>query len=213
MPIEDEGKQNSSTVSGDAEHAKKRLKSETDAASRNFGEAKEAVSDKASSIGSEMKDEAMARGDEMKHQASEGLGEFAEALRDASDKLSSKQPGAITDLIGQAASGLEALSRSLERKSSGEMLDEVRNFGRRNPGGFIAGSVLAGFALGRFAGSSGKRATDSGPGRGYGMPADTTSRNTGATSGVRSEMGAGGVSRDDERFGRPGHDTEGGTMP
>jgi hypothetical protein len=211
MPIDDEGKQNSSTMSGDAEQAKARLRSETDAASRTIGEAREPVSRKASAIGSEMKDEAMARGDEMKHQATEGLGEFAEALRDASSKLSSKQPGAVTDLIGQAASGLEALSRSLERKSSGEMLEEVRNFGRRNPTGFIAGSVLAGFALCRFAGSSGSRAARSESASRYG--ADSTSPSAGTVPGGRNEMGASGVSRDDERFGRPGHDTQGGATP
>lgn len=89
--------------------------------------------------------------DEMKNEAAAGLAAFSEALKAASSDLSGKNIGFAGDMVAQAADGLENLARSLEGRSSGEMLEAIRSFGRQNPVGFIAGSVLAGFALGRVA--------------------------------------------------------------
>ena len=50
----------------------------------------------------------------------------------------------------QAADGLESLSRNLADKDPGDLLNAVRDFGRRNPAAFIGGAVLVGVALGRF---------------------------------------------------------------
>jgi hypothetical protein len=57
-------------------------------------------------------------------------------------------------VVKQAADGLEQISRTVSEKRPEELLDAVREFGRRNPTAFIAGSVLLGVALGRFARSS-----------------------------------------------------------
>ncbi|MGN6548638.1 MAG: hypothetical protein ACTHJ3_01905 [Pararhizobium sp.] len=131
-----------------------RMKDEMGAASDAARHGAESLREEAVHAASRMKEEAAARGEHMRDQASEGVGRFAEALREASDELSEKQPGLVADLLGQAAGGLEAFSRSFESKSSGEMIDGIRSFGRHNPMAFIAGSVLAGFAVGRLAGSS-----------------------------------------------------------
>jgi hypothetical protein len=56
--------------------------------------------------------------------------------------------------VGQAADGLERLSLSLADKRPEELLDGVRDFGRKHPLAFIAGGVLVGVALGRFVRSS-----------------------------------------------------------
>ena len=79
---------------------------------------------------------------------------FADAVRTAGDELAEKEPGQVSDLVRRAAEGLEHFSDALGRKSSGEMIASVRDFGRQNPIGFLAGSMLAGFALARFASSS-----------------------------------------------------------
>lgn len=141
-------------ASEDAERAGARMKAEMGAASDAAGRGAEGVRQATADAASRMKEEATARGEQFKDQASEGISHFADALRQASDDLSSKQPGFVADLLGKAAGGLEDFSRSVGDTSSGEMLDGVRNFGRRNPMAFIAGSVLAGFAVGRLAGSS-----------------------------------------------------------
>ena len=124
-----------------------RVKKEKAEAKRLTGEA---WSDAASAA----QHEAEAQGDRLKDETSGELDAFASAIRAASDKLSEKQPGMVADLMDQAAGGLQGMSQALQRNSSGEIVDAIRDFGRSNPMAFIAGSVLTGFALGRFAGSS-----------------------------------------------------------
>jgi uncharacterized protein YukE len=89
-----------------------------------------------------------------KQAASQTLGEFANAIRKAGDELAQHDQSMAGRVVKQAANGLETLSRSVTDKRPEELLDAVRNFGRQNPGAFIAGSVLLGIALGRFAKSS-----------------------------------------------------------
>ena len=142
------------TPAGEAQRAAGRAKEEAREAKRLAGDAREEIKEKGAEAGDWLKHEAEERGEEYKEQAANGLQSFADAVRAAGDQLRREQPGPAGDMVGQAASGLEALSRGLHRRSTGEMLDSLRDFGRRNPAGFIAGSVLAGFAVGRFAGSS-----------------------------------------------------------
>jgi len=87
----------------------------------------------------------------MSHEAAAGLGAFSDALRTASEQLSGQQQSLAGDVVSQAAGGLEQLARWLDGRSPREMIDGMRSFGRQNPAAFAAGSVLAGFALGRLA--------------------------------------------------------------
>src|SRR5690606_25560123 len=105
----------------------------------------------AGKLASEAERAAFDQADKAKAATSSHIHDFAGALKAASDELAKNQAGPAAELISHAASGLETLSRSIDGKSSGEMLDTVRRFGRDNPLGFIAGSLLAGFALGRVA--------------------------------------------------------------
>lgn len=86
--------------------------------------------------------------------ATKTLGDFAGAIRRAGDELSQNDHSPAARLVGQAADGLERLSLSLADKQPEELLDAVRDFGRRHPMAFIAGGVLVGVALGRFVRSS-----------------------------------------------------------
>jgi hypothetical protein len=131
-----------------------RLGEETSTASRLAHEGRDALKRTADEVSSRARAEAEARGEDLKERTTEGLDVFAQAVRTAGDELARTQPGPISDLVTQAARGLEGFSKSLRGSSTGDMLEEIRKFGRHNPGAFIAGSVLAGFALGRFAGSS-----------------------------------------------------------
>ena len=137
----------------------------------SFGAAKRAISEaateasqsalrEAKTLGSEAQQVAEEQADKVKDSAASHMDAFADALRAASDQLSRNQSGPASEMVAHAASGLESLSRCLHGKSTGEMIDTVRQFGRSNPIGFLAGSVLAGLALGRFAaaGSSGAAA-------------------------------------------------------
>lgn len=92
------------------------------------------------------------RGEAQKHTetATKTLGDFASAIRRAGDELSQADQSPAARLVGQAADGLERLSLSLADKQPEDLLDAVRDFGRRHPMAFIAGGVLVGVALGRF---------------------------------------------------------------
>lgn len=79
---------------------------------------------------------------------------FADAVRTAGKELGDKEPGQVSAFVCKAAEGLESFSDALGRKSPREMINTVRDFGRENPVGFLAGSMLVGFALARFAGST-----------------------------------------------------------
>jgi len=101
------------------------------------------------------KDRATNALEQQKGAASETLGDFANAIRKAGDELAQSDQTMIGRVVRQAADSLESLARSVSDKRPEELIDTVRDFGRRNPTAFIAGSVLVGVALGRFLQSSG----------------------------------------------------------
>lgn len=118
---------------------------------RTARETADTLRSKASELGVEAKHEAGKQAEEAQHRTSESLHSFAEAIRSAGEELRKKDEGAAARLLGEAAGGLEQLSDALGHKQLEDIVNDVRDFGRRNPGAFIAGSVLMGMALGRFA--------------------------------------------------------------
>lgn len=57
-------------------------------------------------------------------------------------------------VIDVVAKGVADLSEGLRSRNLGSVLTDVQGFARRNPGAFIAGAAIAGFALARFTRSS-----------------------------------------------------------
>lgn len=132
-------------------HTDKQSHADKDAMSRTASDISSKVADEASALGHKAQHAAEDQADMAKESAASHMHAFADALRTASDELGKKQSGPAAEMVSSAAAGLEGFSRSLHGKSTGEMVDKVRQFGRENPMGFLAGSVLAGFALARFA--------------------------------------------------------------
>lgn len=128
-----------------------RLGQEGQALSGTVARAGETVGAGAQALGEQASERIGAEVEGAAKEAVAGLSAFSDALKAASSELSGKQLGFAGDVVQQAAGGLETLARSLEDRSPAEMLDGIRAFGRQNPVGFIAGSILAGFALGRVA--------------------------------------------------------------
>jgi hypothetical protein len=85
---------------------------------------------------------------------SANMAAFGGALRAASEHLANSDQRKASKFVLDAAGGLERLASSLKDKPFEEVLGEVRSFGRDNSPALIAGSVLAGLALGRFLKSS-----------------------------------------------------------
>lgn len=146
------------SAGADADAARERIRQEQEAAGHQFEKGREKFKEQAASMAHDAKEEVRERGEALKGQAADGLKIFADAVRSARDELDKKEMGPISGLVGQAAEGLESLSRSMQNASAGTMVESVRDFGRRNPVSFIAASVLAGIAIGRFAGASADRA-------------------------------------------------------
>ena len=128
-----------------------RLKVEQAEAQSKLSDASDAVRQEAKQVGAQAQEMAGEQAEKVKEAAASHLDVFADALRAASDELGKSQSGPAAEMVSSAASGLEGLTRSLHGQSTGEMIETVRRFGRENPVGFLAGSVLAGLALGRFA--------------------------------------------------------------
>ena len=126
-------------------------------------DASRAALDEAKSLGSDAQDMAADQADEVKDIATSHLDAFADALKGAAEELKRKQSGPASEMISHAAAGLESLSRSMQGQSAGQMVGTLREFGRANPLGFLAGSILAGVALGRFAAAGSNSETSTRP--------------------------------------------------
>ena len=103
---------------------------------------------------SEAKQALLEKADGTQRDLSANLKAFGGALRAASEHLANSDQRTASKFALDAAGGLERLSSSLKDKPFEEVLGEIQSFGRENSGALIAGSVLAGLALGRFIKSS-----------------------------------------------------------
>jgi hypothetical protein len=128
---------------------KESLEGELLGAKRGFVEARSDIKDKASELAVDAKDALLETAADAKHGLSGGLQTLSGALRAAGVHLVENGQSGPSKLIGDAASGLDQFAQSLDSKPLGEVIDELRTFGRNNAGGLFAGSVLAGLAFGR----------------------------------------------------------------
>ena len=142
-----------------------------------------AVSDMASAatkegkaLGEKAKEAAADQATRVKDATTSHLDSFADALRAAGDELRSKESGPAAEMVSHAASGLESMSRSIQGRSTGDIVSSVRRFGRENPMAFFAGSVLAGLALGRLAAASPNHGHDRQADRDPALPAASSAR-------------------------------------
>lgn len=138
----------------DGEKAKAAIEREADAARAELSDVRDAVSEKVSEFAAEGRATALRQGETAKNSAADGLKTVANAIRGAGDDLDGGNQSAPGQMLNQAASSLEDFSSALANRSVGELIDDVRSFGRSNPTAFVLGSVLAGVAIGRFARSS-----------------------------------------------------------
>jgi hypothetical protein len=118
----------------------------------------ETIKKDAASLSEAAKEELRGQAEQLSGTAAQSLTAFAEAVKKAGEELKQGDQTFAAKLMGEAAGGLQSLSRSLSHASVEDVVSSVRDFGRSNPTAFLAGSVLAGIALGRFARSSARHA-------------------------------------------------------
>ncbi|AZO68476.1 MAG: hypothetical protein EOS85_13305 [Mesorhizobium sp.] len=131
-----------------------RFQQETQTATEALHDARDELTRKAGDYASEAKQELFNKAEGTQRDISSNLKAFSGALRAASEHLANNDQRTASKLTLDAAGGLERLSSSLKDKPFEDVLGEMRSFGRENSGALIAGSVLAGLALGRFIKSS-----------------------------------------------------------
>ncbi|MER8484303.1 hypothetical protein [Mesorhizobium sp. M1322] len=131
-----------------------RIEQETRSAREALHDAREELTRKATDYASETKQALFDKAEGTQRDLSANLKAFGGALRAASEHLANSDQRTASKFVLDAAGGLDRLSSSLKDKPFEEVLGEIQSFGRENSGALIAGSVLAGLALGRFIKSS-----------------------------------------------------------
>jgi hypothetical protein len=137
-----------------------------DSVNKEAGEARSALHDardaayeKANSLADEAKTIAADKAQTAQQSIAGSLQSFGEALRAAGEQLQDKDQAPAAKLINSAAGGIDSLASSLKDKPLQDVIGDVRKFGQSNPTVLIAGSVLAGLALGRLFKSSAPRSS------------------------------------------------------
>ena len=147
-----------------------------------------------SEYASDAKEALLENAGEMQGDISARLMAFGGALRAASEHLANSDQRTVSKFVLDAAGGLESLSGSLKNKSFEEVVEEVRSFGRENSGALMAGSVVAGLALGRLF----KNADSAHSGEPDEAPTPTSTAEAGDDQDLRSDELNDDVSSSDE---------------
>lgn len=151
--------QGATSPGADGERAKGAIGREAEAAKAELGSATQQVKDGAASLAATAREKASESVEAGKSQLTSSLGDFAAAVRKASDELGERDQSMAAGLVREVANGLEQATGSIEGRSIQDITRSVAAFARRQPTTFLVGAALAGIALGRFARASGEHAS------------------------------------------------------
>ncbi|MEV2238921.1 hypothetical protein [Micromonospora sp. NPDC049891] len=84
---------------------------------------------------------------EQQRRAAGGLRSLADEMRSMADN--GGQAGPVSELARQASDRVHGVAGWLEQREPGDLLTEVRDYARRNPGTFLVGAALLGVVAGR----------------------------------------------------------------
>jgi len=112
------------------------------------------VKQEAASFASAVQANVQDKVDEQRKTASKAIGDFAAAIQHAGEELAGNDQTMAGHVIKGAADRLGDLARTLSERRPDELLDTLRDFGRRNPAALAACGVVAGLAVGRLLRSS-----------------------------------------------------------
>jgi len=94
--------------------------------------------------------------EQRKRSAAERVDSLAQAIERTGAQFSDNEP-TLADMANRLATTVGNLATRLREGSIEDLVNDTRALARRNPGLFIAGGVLAGFALARFVKASASR--------------------------------------------------------
>ncbi|MCX4388934.1 hypothetical protein OG777_18620 [Micromonospora peucetia] len=84
---------------------------------------------------------------EQQRRAAGGLRSLADEMHSMADQ--GGQAGPVTEIARQAADRVHGVAGWLEQREPGDILAEVRDYARRNPGTFLVGAAVLGVLAGR----------------------------------------------------------------
>jgi hypothetical protein len=99
------------------------------------------------------------RVDEQKNRAADGLGGFADVIRNATDELRGENE-ALASYVDMVSDQVRRFADQIRERGVAEMMDDAARFARRRPALFIGGAFLVGFGIARFLKSSADRGDD-----------------------------------------------------
>lgn len=106
-----------------------------------------------------LKDDGRQTLEQRKRSAADRVEGIAQALERTGAQFSDNEP-TLADYANRLAATVGNLATRLREGSIDEIVDDTRAFARRNPSLFIAGGVVAGFALARFVKASARRPSE-----------------------------------------------------
>jgi hypothetical protein len=155
-----------------------------DEASSVAAEAKAQAGNLVGEARSQLQGQLSDQGRQQKDMVASTLGSFGDDLASMAENGS----GLAAQVAHEVADRAQSLSRHLEGREPGELLDDVRQFARQRPGTFLLGALAAGVVVGRLA-----RGTKDAIAAADGAPSTGTSTgtSTGSSSGSGSIASAG----------------------
>lgn len=94
--------------------------------------------------------------EQRKRSAADRVDEIAQAIERTGAQFSDNEP-TLADLASRLAGTVGNLATRMREGSIDDLAEDARGFARRNPAAFIAGGLVAGFALARFVKASPRR--------------------------------------------------------
>ncbi|OZV77015.1 hypothetical protein CA850_24930 [Micromonospora echinospora] len=91
--------------------------------------------------------QARLQAEQQQRRAADGLRSLGTQLRSMADD--GHQEGVAADLVRRGADAAQQAAGWLDNREPGDLLDEIRDYGRRHPGTFLAAAGIAGLLAGR----------------------------------------------------------------
>lgn len=135
-------------------HAVDDMKQEVKA---RVGEATESVQAQAGEVIESVQAQAGEAIEGQKRAAADRLGNLAGALREAGHKFEDHDEGKLAQMTSGLAGELDHFAGRLRERELGMLLNDAKQLAQRQPEMFVTGALAAGFLLGRFLRSSGRR--------------------------------------------------------
>lgn len=101
------------------------------------------------------RDELQALLENQKNAAAGQVEAIAQALRRTADELHARDQVTVASYVGHVADRIAHWSGRLRRRHVDSLAGDIRHFANQQPGLFIAGAIVVGFAAARFLKSSG----------------------------------------------------------